>query len=89
MCLCQTTFCHIGYHNEMKYPLVMMGFVLQNGRSPLFSSSLNGHLDVVKTLIEAGANINQLNKVNAHITTHAAILYITMWVIRPTWTTII
>ena len=86
MCLCQTTFCHIGYHNEMKYPLVMMGFVLQNGRSPLFSSSLNGHLDVVKTLIEAGANINQLNKVSAHITTRA---YPSMWVIRPTWTTII
>ena len=26
-------------------------------------ASENGHLDVVKTLIEAGANVNQTNKV--------------------------
>ena len=44
-------------------PLVMMTFVLQNGWSPLFTASLNVHLDVVKTLLEAGANINQVNKV--------------------------
>ena len=42
-------------------PLVMMTFVLQ--WSPLFVASRNGHLDVVKTLLEAGANINQANKV--------------------------
>ena len=45
----------------------MQTFVLQDGRSPLFESSLNGHLDVVKTLIEAGANINQAEKVSTHI----------------------
>ena len=28
-----------------------------------------GHLDVVKTLIEAGANINEADKVSAHIPT--------------------
>eukprot|EP00731_Ephydatia_muelleri_P013569 Em0007g879a len=37
----------------------MMTFVLQNGWSPLNAASDNGHLDVVKTLLEAGANINQ------------------------------
>eukprot|EP00731_Ephydatia_muelleri_P013582 Em0007g892a len=40
----------------------MMTFVLQNGWSPLNAASDNGHLDVVKTLLEAGANINQANK---------------------------
>ena len=44
-------------------PLVMMTFVLQDGCSPLYVASLKGHLDVVKTLLEAGANINQANKV--------------------------
>ena len=27
------------------------------------AASFNGHLDVVKTLIEAGANVNQADKV--------------------------
>ena len=44
-------------------PLVMMTFVLQDGFSPLYTASRNGHLDVVKTLLEAGANINQAMKV--------------------------
>ena len=44
-------------------PLVMMIFVLQDGVSPLMGASIAGHLDVVKTLIEAGANVNQADKV--------------------------
>ena len=44
-------------------PLVMMTSVLQNGWSPLNAASDDGHLDVVKTLLEAGANINQANDV--------------------------
>ena len=47
-------------------PLIMMTFVLQNGQSPLYTASFNGHLDVVKTLIEAGANVNQGDKVGSH-----------------------
>ena len=43
--------------------LVLMVFAFQNGRSPLWAASLAGHLDVVKTLIEAGANANLTNKV--------------------------
>ena len=45
----------------------MQTFVLQDGRSPLYASSSRGHLEIVKTLIEAGANINQVNKVSTHI----------------------
>ena len=44
-------------------PLVMMTIVLQYGWSPLNAASFSGHLDVVKTLLEAGANINQANNV--------------------------
>ena len=50
--------------NELKYPLgVMMGFVLQDGWTPLVSASQNGHLEIVKRLIEAGANVNHTSKV--------------------------
>ena len=42
----------------------MMGFVLQDGCSPLHVATRYGHLDVVKTLTEAGANIDQVNKVS-------------------------
>ena len=41
----------------------MMTIVLQYGWSPLNAASFSGHLDVVKTLLEAGANINQANNV--------------------------
>ena len=44
-------------------PLVMMTFVLQYGSSPLHKASYTGILDIVKTLIEAGANVNQTDKV--------------------------
>ena len=44
-------------------PLVMMIFVLQDGASPLILASDEGHLDVVKALIEAGANVNHTSKV--------------------------
>ena len=47
----------------------MQTFVLQDGLSPLHTSCLKGHLDVVNTLIDAAANINQANKVSAYITT--------------------
>ena len=50
----------------MKLSKILMGFVLQDGLSPLHMASQEGHLDVVKALIEAGANINQANKVSTH-----------------------
>ena len=44
-------------------PLVMMIFVLQYSRSPLIAALLQGHLYIVNALIEAGANVNQSDKV--------------------------
>ena len=41
----------------------MMTFVLQTDWSPLHSAGFNGHLDIVRALIEAGASISQTNKV--------------------------
>ena len=50
--------------NEVEYPLgVMMGFVLQDGVTPLVAASHNGHLVIVKSLIEAGAIVNHTIKV--------------------------
>ena len=50
--------------NEVEYPLgVMMGFVLQDGWTPLVIASHNGHLEIVKSLIEAGTNVNHTAKV--------------------------
>ena len=50
----------------MKLSKILMGFVLQDGWRPLHMASQQGHLDVVKTLIEAGANINQVDKVSTY-----------------------
>ena len=38
--------------------------------SPLYISNFNGHVDVVTTLIEAGANINQGCNVSTHMQCH-------------------
>ena len=40
---------------------------LQIGKSPMFTASYYGHLDVMKALIEAGDNVNQLDKVGTLI----------------------
>ena len=40
-----------------------MGFVLQDGSTPLVIASENGRLEIVKSLIEAGANVNHTAKV--------------------------
>ena len=37
-------------------------------------ASQKGHLDVVKTLIEAGANINQVDKVSTHTYTSKPVI---------------
>lgn len=43
--------------------LFVMTFVLQDGCNPLFIATCKGHPDIVKLLIEAGANICQANNV--------------------------
>ena len=37
--------------------------LFQYSKSPLMIALENRHLDLVKTLIEAGANVNQIDKV--------------------------
>ena len=44
----------------------MMTFILQ-GKSLLWTARYNGHLEIVKTLIEAGANVNQTDKVHVGV----------------------
>ena len=57
--------CHVILQHSppLVQPLVMMTFVLQGGWSPLHAASYTGILDIVKTLIEAGANVNQATEV--------------------------
>ena len=57
--------CHVILQHSppLVQPLVMMTFILQHGCSPLYAACDTGHLDIVKTLIEAGANVNQTDKV--------------------------
>ena len=64
-----------------------MIFVLQDGKSPLLIALENGHFDVVKTLIEAEANVNHRDKVglcalllysiSAHVVFPWFLLYLT------------
>ena len=52
-----------------RFSMVMMIFVLQDGWSLLMRASSEGHLNVVKSLIEAGANVNQADKVGIYTPT--------------------
>ena len=44
-------------------PLIIMIFLLQDGKTPFTIAIEKGHLDVVKTLIEAGANVDHIDEV--------------------------
>ena len=65
-----TALCNTFYNNvtcvisSTVHPLIIMIFVLQDGLSPVHIASSNGHLGVVKTLVTAGADVNQLSKVS-------------------------
>ena len=37
---------------------------LQNGKSPLMEASSGGHFEIVKLLLDKGADVNVLNKVS-------------------------
>ena len=66
--LCTYVICNVSARTSTTVAVLKSRhFVLQDGWSPLKSSCFNGHLDVVKTLIEAGANINEADKVSTHI----------------------
>ena len=66
--------CHVILQHSppLVQPLVMMTFVLQDGCSPLYAASGTGHHDIVKTLIEAGADVNQATEVQCVGRLHVA-----------------
>ena len=73
--------CHVILQHSppLVQPLVMMTFVLQYGWSPLYAARDTGHLDIVKTLIEAGANVNQTDKVHCVGRLHVAFSVIVIY----------
>ena len=70
----------------MKLNKILMGFVLQDGWIPLHMASRQGHLDVVKTLIEAGANINQVDEVSTHTYTSKPVINTYLYKCDPSHT---
>ena len=55
---------HVPYVHVLYMYHTLLVFVLQGGLSPLMVASWKGHLDAVMTLIEAGADVNQADKVS-------------------------
>ena len=43
--------------------VIVVSFTVQDGASPLYAASQEGHTDVVDILVKAGANVNQANTV--------------------------
>ena len=44
--------------------IVMMGFLLQGNKSPLIMACFNGHLGILKTLIETEADVHVVNTID-------------------------
>ena len=63
---CTVIHMHIQMHCIVWAAGVVITFVLQDDWSPLMVASEEGHVEVVKSLIQAGANINHTNKVGTH-----------------------
>lgn len=68
----------------------MMTFVLQKGQNSFYTASARGHLEVLKALVKAKANVNQCDKVGgthtcifsvivAHSHPHMYIVLIQVW----------
>ena len=74
-----SVICNVSQFISLVQPLVMMTLILQDGWSPLHTACFNGRLDIVKTLIEAGANVNQANKVQCvgrlHVSFSVIVIY--------------
>ena len=43
--------------------VIVVSFTVQNGASPLYTASQEGHTDVVDILVKAGADVNQAETV--------------------------
>ena len=43
--------------------VIVVSFTVQDGASPLYVASHEGHTDVVDILVKAGADVNQANTV--------------------------
>ena len=56
------------FYIKSLHPIIMV-FALQDGQSPLHMASSNRHVEVVKILIEAEADVNLPNKVDTYIFT--------------------
>ena len=62
----------ISFYTFVDYNII----ITQDGRTPLFFASFNGHLPVVRILLEKGAGVNICDKVHTYI--HRAILLLVM-----------
>ena len=63
--VCVFSLCEMQiWESTIVQPHVITAFPLQNGGSALFAAVRNGQHDVLKILIEAGANVNQEHEVS-------------------------
>ena len=62
------------FNPHLHLSLVVL-FVLQDDWSPLYLASGGGYLEIMKTLIEAGANVNQATKVGTCMSGHSHTLF--------------
>ena len=63
----------------MNYVYIVLYHLLQDGTTPLFLASQEGHKDIVEVLLNHGAEVDLPNKVSVCVSYHYLVRQLSVW----------